>query len=695
MTTKRIRCGCGRVYDPVKRPSCPDCGAPHVVAEPPEPIREKREETPPTKPLSIPPRMIALGAALLLLLVVVIGLNRCGGKEKPTPQPSPSPSVAAVVPNETPAITKRQEPTPAPNEQRPSPSAAVALTEESDLAALVARAAPGATVQIPPGTYPGGLTLTRPIHLVVDRRRDGQVVIQSSGTACLTVQSKGVSVQAVQFICNGIGQLPAITVAEGAELQLEGCQVQTPTAFGVSLNDKAMLKAVGSSFTAAQGTAVRLDRGAEATLSQCLLGDSRDAFYAGGGARLEVHSCAFQRNGGDNGLGVLFAVNGEGTQVMADDCQFESNAAGAVIGEKAALTVTNSRFKNNEASASGGKGVDGLISVRLGAHATLKGDTFEANRQGVYIAEGGSLEMDKCQFAGNGVQSRQLIPGAFPVSISGQNSSAVIRHTTLADSLQYAMEVRGGAKLTLEDVEITGSRDVGLIVGDRNSPPATAEIKHCRFDRNLTGLGIFGGSSATMEDSEYHENQQAILIFDHGSRLTMTTTKFVGNNDYGLHAYASAQVTASDCDFRNNARGVLSGSKGRAAERASVTLENCRFGGNRVFGAGAAMQSELILTKCVFDGSDKTNTYKERGANIQTNDAPVQQPSPTPPADAETSPTPEESVEPSPSPESSVGPSPDRKKSTPRPRRKPTPRPRPPTPEDIRRALQRLLPGGN
>jgi hypothetical protein len=312
--------------------------------------------------------------------------------------------------------------------------------------------------------------------------------------------------------------------------------------------------------------------------------------------------------------------------------------------------------------------------------------------------------MDKCQFAGNGVQSRQLIPGAFPVSVSGQNSSAVIRHTTLADSLQYAMEVRDGAKLTLEDVEITGSRDVGLIVGDRNSPPARAEIKHCRFDRNLTGLGIFGGSSATMEDSEYQENQQAILIFDRGSRLTMTTTKFVGNNDYGLHAYGSAQVTASECDFRNNARGVLSGSKGRSSERASVTLENCRFGGNRVFGAGAAMESVLTLTKCVFDGTDKMKIYRERGAKIQqTNDEPES--SPTSPSEAEPSPTsgeeasppPEEEAEPSasPSPESSAEPSPTRGKSTPRPHRRPTPRPHPPTPEDIRRALRRLLPGGN
>ncbi len=130
----------------------------------------------------------------------------------------------------------------------------------------------------------------------------------------------------------------------------------------------------------------------------------------------------------------------------------------------------------------------------------------------------------------------------------------------------------------------------------------------------------------------------------------------------------------------------------------SITLQNCRFGDNRVYAAGASTQSKLSLTNCVFDGTDKTNLYRERGSIIETNEppTPTPAPSPAPPAGTETSPTPVETAEPSvsPAPESRSSPLPERSKITPRPRRKPTPRPHPPTPEDIRRALRKLLPGG-
>ncbi len=515
------------------------------------------------------------------------------------------------------------------------------------------------------------LILARPIHLVADPQAGVRVIIQSSGVPCLSVQSKDVTVENVRFVCNGIGQLATISVTEGAELQLDNCQVQTPTSFGVSLLGKATFKATSSTFTAAQGTAVRLDRGAEATLSQCTLANSRYALYAGGGARLALRSCAFQRNG-DNGHGILFVVNGEGTEVTADDCQFEGNSAGAVIGQKASIKITNSRFKGNGAGDGGGKSVEGLLSVRFGSRATLQGDTFEGNRQGVYIADESSIEMSKCQFAGNGVQGRQLIPGAFPLSVSGQNSSAVIRETTFADSLQFAMEVRGGAKLTLEKVEITGTHDAGLIVGDRNGPPATAEIKHSHIKRNLTGIGIFGGSSATIDDCECLENQQGIVIFDRGSQLAVGKTQFIGNTDYGLRAYDGAQATATDCDFRNNATGVISGTRGKPAGRASITLETCRFGGNRAFGAGAAAQSELILTNCAFDGSDKLNVFKEQGASIQTDGGSAPAPS---------------------GGESPATPSPKEPKRIPQLQKKAQAQPHPPAPDDLQRLIRRFLPG--
>lgn len=92
----------------------------------------------------------------------------------------------------------------------------------------------------------------------------------------------------------------------------------------------------------------------------------------------------------------------------------------------------------------------------------------------------------------------------------------------------------------------------------------------------------------------------AVLVLDHPSR------------------HFIAEVSAIDSNFQNNARGAQSGSLRKSSQRASLRLENCHMGGNQVFGAGACTQSELVLANCVFEGTDETNIYHERGAVVRT-----------------------------------------------------------------------------
>ena len=289
------------------------------------------------------------------------------------------------------------------------------------------------------------------------------------------------------------------------------------------------------------------------------------------------------------------------------------------------------------------------------------------------------------------------MPASLPLLVSGENSRATLRKTTLSDSAQYAIGVMAGGQLTLEDVEVSGARIAGVILGERNVAPVHAFIRRSRFLGNGTGLGLLAGGSAELEDCEFRENNDGLIVFDPGTQLRATRTTIGPNRERGLYVYLQADARLVDCDLKNNARGAVSGTRGRAAEHATISLENCRFAGNRVFAAGASTQSKLSLTNCFFDGTDKINIYRERGSIIEMNEPPAPSPAPTqiPPAGADVSPAPAESVAPavSPAPESSASPTPGREKITPRPRRKPTPRPRPPTPEDLRRALRKLLPG--
>jgi hypothetical protein len=341
------------------------------------------------------------------------------------------------------------------------------------------------------------------------------------------------------------------------------------------------------------------------------------------GASAELHSCAIENSAINGNEGAIVALAGEKTQLSGDDCHFTNNDVGIVVENNASLALTNSSFKENGASS---QGVVGLLIVRTSGHASLTNDIFESNRSGVLVTDGGKVEVEKCNFNQNGFrQSQNVAAGSLPISVVGQSSSAVVRHTTIANSAPYGLSVITGGKLTIEDSEISGSQALGLVVGDRSGPGGSAEIKQTRFVGNSTAMGICASGSATISDSEIRENNDGVVVIDANSHVRLTKSKVFANRDHGLYAYNSGELTASECDVQKNARGVLSGYRGKSSWRASITLDNCHIGGNKIFGVGAGPQSELTLTQCTFDGTDKTNVYHERGAVVRT-DAPEASP---------------------------------------------------------------------
>jgi hypothetical protein len=505
--------------------------------------------------------------------------------------------------------------------------------ETSDLAAKIASAPAGTTIKIPPGLYPGSLILNKSVHLVGDSTSGAAVMIQAEGKSCAVVMAKGVSLANIQLVCNGIGELPALVVADGAELDLDTCKVQSNTTIGLMAAGNASVKAVGSSFTTAKGVGVRLQQNAKGNFTQSSFTNSKTGLSLTSGATGELHSCAIDNSVMNDSEGAIMQLTGDKTQLTADDCHFTNNDGGISVQDNASISLTNSSFKENGASA---RGIVGLIVVRTSGHVALTNDTFESNRSGVLVTDGGKLEVEKCNFNQNGFrQSQNVAAGSLPISVVGQSSSAVVRYTTIANSAPYGVSVITGGKLTIEDSEISGSQTLGLVVGDRSGPGGWAEIKQTRFIGNSTAMGVCASSSATISNSEIRENNDGLVVIDANSHVKVMKTQVLANRDHGLYAYNNGELTASDCDVQNNARGVLSGYRGKSSWHASVTLDNCRFGGNKVFGVGAGPQSELTMTHCSFDGTDKTNIYRERNAIVH-NDNVAPEASPTTADDSET-----------------------------------------------------------
>lgn len=204
MSVKRIRCECGRVYEPAKYANCPACGAQATVATlaPPKPPADpgatgRRAEDDVARPAAFSPRVLIIAGAIVLgflLLVLLVRRNHRpdGGSGDVTPQPTQT--TRNVTP--LPTIPAAAQPTAAP---AATPPQSIILPQAFDLAAAIASAAPKATIKVPPGFYSGGLVLNRAVRLIGTA---GQTIIQSDGRECFSVRAPGVFVQGFQFICN-------------------------------------------------------------------------------------------------------------------------------------------------------------------------------------------------------------------------------------------------------------------------------------------------------------------------------------------------------------------------------------------------------------------------------------------------------------------------------------------------------------
>ena len=634
--TSRIRCSCGRVYDPQKHTHCPECGAESavesvVVAEkvkPPAPVESvgetaaKERETPPpagiVEVLKALPWPIWAGAAVLLLFILIFAFGQRGPKTEVASGERGSTAREEASPQ--PAATE------SPSYQGPSggttfPSGGA--TAIGNLGELIANTAAGGTLKLRPGLYQGGAIASRPIRIEGGTQGGGQVFIQSDAKDALSVRSKGVSLQNVQVMFTGMGEAPAISVSDNGELEMEGCKVSSSSSYGVLVNGGGSIKAVASSFTAANGTGVQADRQSKTTFTKCNFTDTQTGLSLANASTAELHACAFERNGARNGRGAILAITGDKTRATAEDCRFSSNPAGISVDEAASIGLTNNVFKDNGVSSAQGNWIVGLVQVRTAAKATFNGDTFETNAQGISATSGGIVEIDKCRFNGNGLQTQrgQMIVGCMAICANGQGTAVTVRNSSVAGGASYAVGVMWSARLNIEDTEISGARTVGLLVGDRNGLPATAEIKHCQFVRNAAGVGVCAGSNATITDSECRENTEGVIALDKGTRVMLTKTTLIGNREHGLYVYGGAEAEAAESQIENNARGALSGMQKKSSMNGSVTLQNCRVVGNQMFGVGASTKSRLSLTGVTFDGNGKTNIYKESGAIIQTDDS--------------------------------------------------------------------------
>lgn len=405
MNISRVRCVCGRVYEPAKHAACPECGAPvdspgtittdaRPKATPPPPPRQPSRGLP---PIAIGWQQIAATVAgLLVLIVVATWLWRPARttNEIAKNDATPAPTAQPVSPPPSPEPTAA--PTATPDDQ-PSPQPSANPVAPGDLTAIISNAAEGATIKLPAGVYQGGAIIARPVTLAGDADPSSRVIIQSDSKEAIVVAAKGVVLKNVQVVYNGTGTVPAIAVSDAGDLLLDHCTVQSNSRVAVSVNNGASLTGTASFFSAANGNAISIS-GARLTLADSQVSDSSGVgLLVGGQASLpsdaEVSGCRFLRNG--TGIGVTAASS---ANIANTDCG--QNNDGVAVIASSRVTIAKSTLEDNR-----GHG----IYVNSGAQADLSDTKVVNNARGVLSGYPRKstmkalVTMEDCQVTGNQV----------------------------------------------------------------------------------------------------------------------------------------------------------------------------------------------------------------------------------------------------------------------------------------------------
>lgn len=681
--TQHVRCICGKVFDPAGTPQCPACGAPAASAT--------AHETPGSgmRNVALPPRNGGFSIGLALANLAALALAVVAAARFVVPDVVVKPPVIVdnndkdnngghLRPNPWKDTDKDKEknkekkkddeqkdknnlgqnvekPKPGPGNdkekekevEKPKPPVKHEWIVDAkggddadgvDLAEVLEKAAPNDKVTVRPGIYPAAVVIAKPVKLIGDNKTKAKALIKAKGLKeCISVTSKGVSIENLTFLMDGGGGAPAIGVVGSGELQITGCSIASKSALGFGGKDQAVITASKCTFSGIQGSAVGLDGTAQMSMDDCTFTQSASGVMVVNGAQATLKLCNFQDMGAANGGGVAFYASGEATTIAAERCEFKHCRTGMDILQKATVTLQDCTFAENGVADDPNALSMGLLKAREGGRVKIKGSTFRANKQGLVVMSGGNMELQDSHFTGNGMQASNpsLLFYCGNLVATGNGTIATVKHCDFSGALRDTIDLSNGASLTMTDTDISSGASDGLNIGlgpepppsvepgagiapATNPPPCKVELSQCHFTGNDFGVAVGAGSSITVTGTTFVRQGTALLIQDSGTTAQLNQATVSESNDHALACLGGAQATAQDCTFEGNSRGILLGEPKTATLKSTLKLENGKLASNGEYDATVCPGQLLILRNCTYgpDGKGKPKLVKQKGGEI-------------------------------------------------------------------------------
>lgn len=373
--------------------------------------------------------------------------------------PSSRPGETATPPPATPssgAPAVSLSPTSQSGHSTVPPPPARVLTVPDDMptiAAAIAKASEGATINIRGGEYRESVEISRPVTIVGSEKAEVVLIAPSDKVSALSVKNtKSVYLHRLILQHPGKelipGKFPPVINAQYSEITLADCKVEGGAEDGILLTG--------------EGMKAKLER-------TTVIRSANSGLLVERGALLEASNCRFELNGA-SALAVVY----RGAEARLTECSFLTNGLGLDVNRGGVANVNLCSFSANEAGVS----VDGAAAM-----ATVESSKFLDNKKhGIHVQNGGTVKAINNIAKGNGERGISLedaSTGCILVSntvtdnslfgiyfLAHSKVSATIKANTCSGNGYNGIEVDGPVVLSLEGNVCIGNKQDGILIGN-------------------------------------------------------------------------------------------------------------------------------------------------------------------------------------------------------------------------------------
>jgi hypothetical protein len=236
-------------------------------------------------------------------------------------------------------------------------------------------------------------------------------------------------------------------------------------------------------------------------------------------------------------------------------------------------------------------------------------------RPGVYEE---AVILDKrINVVGDGPREKIVVRGVGASCLKSSAEAARVAGLTLRGAAGdfFAVDVPRG-ELVLEDCDIS-SETISCVAA--HGPEAVLHIKGCRIhDSADSGLYLFDGAAATVEDCEVYHSANVGLAVTGGARAAVRRSRVHGGARAGVVVWQGGDASLEECDVYDNRQANLGVSEG-----AKLTARACRIHEGDNSGVFVHLEGEAILEGCELYGHREAEAAVTTRGRLFLNDCRV------------------------------------------------------------------------